>query len=240
MPTPQNYKDIKDRIKSDEGYTEVPMYLSYTPKDNMGRALDTVVETHRTGGWGHTMKDKEFSPPTSALADLGGAAKRHWEEKFEEDFATALEGARSIIPEKDLDPRAFGILVEMVFQMGPTKVRGFKEAIKALKAQDYDRAADQLINNYDATTGKRRGRTNWYKQTEKRALRAYERMRDLGSGPPGYAGMANAGLTPHGYPVEFRGLRHPVKPQPPVRKGASLLRDPDRRMARLGRMARLV
>ena len=64
------------------------------------------------------------------------------------------------------------------------------------------------------------------------------------------AGMANAGLTPHGHPVgesvkkarlikpqppvgEFVEKSRLIKPQPPVRKGASLLRDPDRRMARL-------
>jgi len=56
------------------------------------------------------------------------------------------------------------------------------------------------------------------------------------------AGDRPAPLVPDtgGPSGDLRGLRHPVKPQPPVRKGASLLRDPDRRMARLGRMARLV
>jgi hypothetical protein len=206
MPT--HYKYIKDRIKSDEGYTGVPMYLSYTPTGS----TTPTVETKRTGGWGHEMKDKEFSPPTSALADLGGAAKRHWEEKFEEDFTKALEGARGIIPEKDLDPRAFGILVEMVFQMGPTRVSGFDKTIEALKAKNYVRASNEMISNYDSKTGKRTGPTKWYRQTGNRALRASTRMRDLGGG---------------------------YRPSTKARKGASLLRDPDQRMASLGRMARL-
>jgi GH24 family phage-related lysozyme (muramidase) len=56
------------------------------------------------------------------------------------------------------------------------------------------------------------------------------------------AGDRPASLVPDtgGPSGDLRGLRHPVKLQPPVRKGASLLRDPDQRTAKLGRMARLV
>ena len=52
--------------------------------------------------------------------------------------------------------------------MGENGVGNFKNAIKHLKAKEYNKAAEQLLYNYDGK-GVRKGWTNWHKQTPDRA-----------------------------------------------------------------------
>ena len=162
---PPKYEGIKTTIKEDEGFRLNPYKLTYGPEGKK------IKEKFQTGGYGHKILSGETEPQ-------GGYTKEYWDETFNSDFDTSLKAANKIIPEENLDPIAFGILTEMVYQMGEGRVKGFKNAIKHLKAQDYDQAADQLLFNYN-DKGEVTGKTGWHTQTPERANRAADRLRNI-------------------------------------------------------------
>ena len=167
------YDYVKKKIKDDEGFKMLPYTLKYDRKRVEGGQIQvkTVIENFQTGGYGHKILEGEKSPKE-------GYTKTYWEGVFEKDFEIALNGARSIIPEDNLDPKAFGILVEMVYQMGTTNVKGFKKAVGHLKNKEYSKAADQLLYNYN-DKGDIVGWTNWHQQTPERANEAAETLSKL-------------------------------------------------------------
>ena len=164
------YDYVKKKIKDDEDLKILPYTLKYTEKDSKGNKK-LIVENFQTGGYGHKILEGEIAPKE-------GYTKAYWEGVFEKDFEIALNGARNIIPEENLDPKAFGVLVEMVYQMGETNVKGFKNTIKHLKNGEYSKAADQLLYNFDAN-GDIKGWTNWHKQTPNRANEAAKLLSSL-------------------------------------------------------------
>ena len=164
------YDYVKNRIKEDEDLKILPYTLKYTEKDSKGNKK-LIIENFQTGGYGHKMKKGETQ------ADFT-YTKEYWEGVFENDFEIALKGARKIIPEENLDPKAFGILVEMVYQMGESNVSGFEKAIEHLKNTKYKLASDQLLYNYD-DNGDMKGWTNWHKQTPERANDAADILSSL-------------------------------------------------------------
>ena len=164
------YDYVKKKIKDDEDLKILPYTLKYTEKDSKGNKK-LIVENFQTGGYGHKILEGE-KPPKE------GYTKAYWEGVFEKDFEIALNGARNIIPEENLDPKAFGVLVEMVYQMGESNVKGFKNTIKHLKNGEYKLASDQLLYNFDEN-GDIKGWTNWHKQTPNRANEAAETLSKL-------------------------------------------------------------
>jgi len=161
-----NYEFIKKQIKGDEDLKILPYTLVYDEKKGK-----RVIENFQTGGYGHKILKGEKVPEE-------GYTKQYWEGVFDKDFEIALNGARNIIPEDTIDPIAFGILVEMVYQMGEDGVKGFKKAIGHLKKKEYSLAADQLLYNYD-DNGAQTGLTKWHNQTAKRANDASDRLSAL-------------------------------------------------------------
>ncbi len=164
------YDYVKKKIKDDEDLKILPYTLKYSEKDSKGNKK-LIVENFQTGGYGHKILEGEIAPKE-------GYTKVYWEGVFEKDFELALNGARNIIPEENLDPKAFGVLVEMVYQMGESNVKGFKNTIKHLKNGEYSKAADQLLYNFDAN-GDIKGWTNWHKQTPNRANEAAKLLSSL-------------------------------------------------------------
>ena len=160
------YEFIQKKIKDEEKFKMLPYTLKYN--ETTGKR---VIEKFQTGGYGHKIKKGETHAHFSYT-------KAYWERVFEKDFETALKGARNIVPEETIDPVAFGILVEMVYQMGEDGVKGFKKAIGHLKNKEYSQAADQLLYNYD-DKGALIGLTNWHNQTSKRANDASDRLTAL-------------------------------------------------------------
>ena len=158
-----NYEFIKKQIKDDEDLKILPYTLVYDEKKGK-----RVIENFQTGGYGHKILKGEKVPEE-------GYTKQYWEGVFDKDFEIALNGARNIIPEDTIDPIAFGILVEMVYQMGESRVKGFEKAIGFLKKKEYSLAADQLLYNYD-DKGAQIGLTGWHNQTPDRADRASDRL----------------------------------------------------------------
>jgi lysozyme len=131
-----DYEEIKARIKKHEGF--VPkMYL-----DSLRKA---------TIGYGHlvTEKDNFQEGVEYSIEEL--------EEVFNQDFNKAVEGANELTSQLNLVLATVkGVIIEMVFQLGKTGVSKFKKFFEALNNQNYNEAANQMIDS------------NWHKQTPKR------------------------------------------------------------------------
>ena len=118
---------LKKRIREHEGFRDTP-YL-----DSLGKA---------TIGFGHLITEEdEFEEgkqyPKEQLLKL-----------FDKDFAKAEMGADQLvghIPELHIEAK--NIITEMVFQLGTTGVRKFKNMLSALEARDYHRASLEMLDS---------------------------------------------------------------------------------------------
>jgi len=140
-----DYEEIKARIKKHEGF--IPKIY----RDSLGKA---------TIGYGHliTEKDNFKEGIEYSIEEL--------EEVFNQDFNKAVEGANELTSKLNIIlAKIKGVIIEMVFQLGKTGVSKFKKFFEALNNQDYNEAANQMIDS------------NWYKQTPKRCLELSEIVR---------------------------------------------------------------
>lgn len=142
----RDYEITKLRIKKHEGYEEQPYYLSYTTADGK-----EISEDFQTGGYGHKFKEGEQFPVRADGTTV------NWDAVFENDFKIAQDGARSLVGEKTINPQAFGLVTEMVYQMGTTGVSNFKNTLAAIQSGDYKLAAVEMLDS------------KWAKQTPNRA-----------------------------------------------------------------------
>ena len=120
-----------NRIKQHEGYRDT----IYT--DSLG---------YNTIGYGHLVVEDGFVPGVQY-------SKAELEKVFEKDFAIAVQGANKLVGDFDIDDDAFGVVVEMCFQLGLPRVSKFIKFLDALKNKDYERAADEMLDSA------------WYRQT---------------------------------------------------------------------------
>ena len=137
---------VKERIKTHEGF------VNYVYKDTLGK---------RTVGYGHLCTyDENWEDgkcyDNSYLNDV-----------FEIDFMEATKQAEELIGNLVLENKANEIILEMVFQLGKTGVSKFKKMWEALSGQDYNKAADEMLDS------------KWAKQTKKRAESLAKIMRSL-------------------------------------------------------------
>lgn len=89
-------------------------------------------------------------------------------ELFRMSLDRALKDAKSYYPEFDkLPDAAKGVLVDMSFNLGLTKLNGFKDLKTALGRGNYNAAADAMIDSA------------WYKQVKTRGVRLVNIMRGL-------------------------------------------------------------
>ncbi len=131
-----DYEEIKERIKKHEGF--IPRVY----KDILGKA---------TIGYGHLVTEKDNFQEGKEYS------KEELEEVFNQDFNKAVEGANELTSQLSLVLATVkGVIIEMVFQLGKTGVSKFKKFFEALNNQDYNEAANQMIDS------------NWHKQTPKR------------------------------------------------------------------------
>lgn len=131
-----DYEEIKERIKKHEGF--IPKIY----KDILGKV---------TIGYGHLVTEKDNFQEGIEYS------KEELEKVFNEDFNKAVEGANELTSQLNLVLATVkGVIIEMVFQLGKTGVSKFKKFFEALNKQDYNEAANQMIDS------------NWHKQTPKR------------------------------------------------------------------------
>lgn len=137
-----------------------------------------------TIGIGHNLEEEQ-SPEELAILGLT-AELEDWEgfeiteeqafELFDLDVEEALNDLYPAFTDEDvetLNETRHAILVSMVFQMGGPRVRKFKNFIKAVKAEDWEDAALEMI--YADPAVERHSR--WYTQTPERCQRAADAMR---------------------------------------------------------------
>ena len=85
------------------------------------------------------------------------------------DIAECEDDLRSIFTEyDDLDEYRKRVLIDMRFNLGPSRFRQFKKLIAAVKEKDFNLAAEEIKDS------------NWYRQVGKRAETLFEMMKIAG------------------------------------------------------------
>ena len=86
---------------------------------------------------------------------------------FQQDFKKAQDGALRLLNGAVVKPEAYGILTEMVYQMGEKGVGNFKKTLDFLKAGEYKKASEEMLKGASEGTV-----SNWALQTPDRAYEA--------------------------------------------------------------------
>ena len=95
-----------------------------------------------------------------------GITREEAEYLLDNDIKKATFDALSIFPLlKSYSEARQAVLINMVFNLGKTRFRGFKNFIKAVKSEDWERAAVEMEDSL------------WYKQVGKRAKELQEAIR---------------------------------------------------------------
>ena len=141
-------EQIKNRIKKHEGFRN-KVY-----KDTLNK---------RTIGYGHLCVEDWWE-------DGKEYTEAELERVFDKDFETAKNSASNLYKDCSIEDEAKGIIIEMVFQLGPTGVSKFKKMWVALKNNppNYKEAAVQMHDS------------RWAKQTKNRAEELANEMKKLG------------------------------------------------------------
>ena len=129
---------LKNRIKHHEGYSKDPY------KDHLG---------YWTVGWGHNI---------------------HWitempqhEQWLKQDVREAIDNAQIWLPSiGELSDTRQEVIAEMFFQMGASRMEGFKRLRAALQDKDFERAAYEMNDS------------RWANQTPVRAQELITLMRE--------------------------------------------------------------
>ena len=141
-----NLERLLESVKKHEGYRN-KVYL-----DTLGK---------RTVGVGHLCvedfweDDKEYEE--SFLMEI-----------LQKDLQEAIRGAKELMDEHgcaDIDERAEEIIIEMVFQLGRTGVKKFRNMWKALSEHNYVGASYEMLDS------------KWAKQTPNRAKDMAEQIK---------------------------------------------------------------
>ena len=148
-----------------ENQTENTDYLEQVVKkrvaQNEGRRNDVYIDTegHLTVGIGYKL------PKDSGLKKGDFVDDAFIDEKFNLTFNDAVAGARRLTKDFYLRDEAFGVVVEMVFQMGTKGVSKFTKTLDYLKNNEYKKASEEMLKgSEDGTVSK------WAQQTPNRAI----------------------------------------------------------------------
>ena len=144
--THRMYEEIKEEIIKHEGK------INKVYKDHLGNA---------TFGVGHLVL------PSDDLQEGVEYDDTKIMEFFERDFRQATNDAESFIKSKNIDPRAFGCVINMAFQLGLPRLLKFKNFQYHLNKCDYESASSEMLDSL------------WAKQTPNRAEELAETMRNI-------------------------------------------------------------
>jgi lysozyme len=137
-------EDVKRRVKEHEGFRDT-IY-----SDSLGFA---------TIGYGHLIL------PSDNFVEGVQYSKEELDALFDKDFEIALVSAEELLEEVEVPTTVKGIVCEMCFQLGKPRVMKFKNMWAGIKAADYNKAADEMLDSA------------WHKQTTKRCEDLAELMR---------------------------------------------------------------
>ena len=153
--------------------------------DEEGLELNAYKDSH--GIWhigiGHNLEIDQTDEELEVLGDYDPEdpsdltlTKAQAYALFNLDVEDAIEDVYPAFTHEDLDALTSArraVILSMVFQMGGAGVRKFKNFIAAVKAGDFETAADEMLYA-NVETGRR---SAWYRQTPERCQRAADAMR---------------------------------------------------------------
>jgi lysozyme len=142
-----SYEEVKQSIIAHEGK------INKIYKDHLGNA---------TFGIGHLVL------PTDDLEEGVEYPDEKVMEIFEKDFEISKEGANLFIPEENIHPTAFGIVIEMCFQLGLPRLQKFKRFHYHLNKCEYEESAAEMLDSVWAK-----------KQTPNRAKALADKMKSI-------------------------------------------------------------
>ena len=145
--TAQMDQALVDNLKILEGTKEYQQAKNYFRNNKFYPYKDS--RNKLTIGYGHLILDGEdFS---------NGISEQEAENMFLKDVKIAIDETNKLLTRTPVPIPVAQVIANMVFQMGPSKVLGFEKMWKALKAFDYQTAADEMLDS------------DWAKQTPSRA-----------------------------------------------------------------------
>ena len=132
-------------------------------------------------GIGHNLEIEQTDEELAILGDYEDPSEVELTEEaayelFDIDVADAIADVGLVFSKEelvDLGETRRAVILSMVFQMGGTAVRKFKNFIAAVKAEDFEVAAEEMLYANVET----RRESKWYKQTPDRCRRAADAMR---------------------------------------------------------------
>ena len=138
-PTPEELEEqerqrqetiMRERIKKGEGFSLLPY------KCTAGKV---------TIGYGHNLQDC-------------GISREIAESLLDQDITDAKLDLFEAFPWiREMDYARQGVMIEMVFNMGIKRFKGFKKMLAACQKGEWDKAADEMLDS------------EWHKQVKKRA-----------------------------------------------------------------------
>ena len=129
------FQSLKTRIKKNEGYSNKPY------KDQLG--YDTI-------GYGHLIKPHELKYFKKKLT------RKYFTDLFEQDFAKAHNDYKKNFYKKKHNSKEKELLIEMIFQMGKSRVLKLKKMHFHLNSNNKYMVCLEMMDSL------------WYKQTPER------------------------------------------------------------------------
>jgi len=136
-------KDIVQRIKVFEGYSEKP-YVCPAGK--------------WTIGFGYNYQDRGFK--TSDITEIfkNGFTIQHAEKLLGNDVRECIRALENVYPFfKELSEPRRAVLVDMVYQLGMSGFQKFRKMIAAIQVNDFEKATEEMTDSL------------WYKQSGRRS-----------------------------------------------------------------------
>ena len=165
-------------LTDDEGFRIKPYFLEY--KDLNGKMVN---ETFRTVGNGHKITEAEEKSGKIHGFNIDTLTKEELKIIFKKDLKEVIKNVDNLVTNKNINPTAYSILVQMGFQLGNTGLSKFEKTIKAINELEYDLASKHMLNNYEdkdyKNISKEIGKTKWHIQTKTRAKKLSKLMASL-------------------------------------------------------------
>ncbi len=113
-------KELTEQLKKHEGFRRKPYHCT----------ADKL-----TIGYGRNIEDN-------------GLTRDEAEYLLRNDIKAAEEGAKTLVKNFDrLSPARQDVIINMVFNIGMTRLSGFKKMLSALKDEDFAKASDEMLDS---------------------------------------------------------------------------------------------
>lgn len=123
-------QQLRKEVRRDEGY-----------KNHV--YLDT--EDNLTGGIGHLIMPEDPEHGAAVNTPIPEFRINEW---FSSDVSQAISDARAVVESFDIHPRSVKhALVNMAFNMGRTRLSGFKNTLALINAGRYEEASSEALNS---------------------------------------------------------------------------------------------